>query len=425
MGLITSLVAERRASVEGPLPLTAARIVEWISGGEGTAAGVAIGPNNALKLAAVYACVRVISEDVAALPLITYSRLPRGKERATTHPLYRLLHDEPNPYMTSLQLRETLQGHVLLWGNGYANIERDERGTPVALWPLRPDAMDAPVVSSAGSLLYTYHMPSGEPRALTQGDVFHLRGLSPDGIMGYPPISLHRESLALAMATMEFGNRFFSNDSRPGGVLQAPQRLSNEAAERMRLSWEAAHRGLSNAHRVAVLEEGVEWQQIGIPPEDAQWLDTRTFQVQEIARIFRMPPHKIGELSRATFSNIESQAIQYVTDTLRPWLVRWEQQINKDLVAPGDKGRIFAEHLMDALLRGETLARFQSYQLAMQNGVYSANEVREFENANPFEGGDVHLQMANMVPYGTKPPEPGEAKESEEPEEPAVVEGAA
>ena len=174
----------------------------------------------------------------------------------------------------------------------------------------------------------------------------------------------------------------------------------------MRLSWEAAHKGLANAHRVAVLEEGVEWQQIGIPPEDAQWLDTRTFQVQEIARIFRMPPHKIGELSRATFSNIESQAIQYVTDTLRPWLVRWEQQINKDLVQPSEKGRIFAEHLMDALLRGETMARFQAYQLGLQNGVYSANDVRAMENLNPFEGGDLYLQMSNMVPYGTEPPEP-------------------
>jgi HK97 family phage portal protein len=374
-----------------------------MSGGEGTAAGVSMTPATSLKLAAVYASVRVISEDVASLPLLTYRRLERGKERATEHPLYRLLHDEPNPFMTSMQFRETLQGHVLTWGNGYASIERDRRGQPNALWPLRPDCMDAPVVSEANTLLYTYHLPSGEPRALTQGEVFHLRGLSPDGLVGYSPISLHRNALGLAWATMEYGSRFFGNDSRPGGVLQAPQRLSNDAAERMKMSWEQAHRGLSNAHRVAVLEEGVEWRQVGIPPEDSQWLQTREFQMQEVARIFRMPPHKIQDLSRATFSNIESQAIQYVSDTLRPWLVRWEQQINKDLLMPRDRGRIFCEHLMDALLRGETLSRFQAYQLGLQNGVYSANDVRAMENLNPFDGGDTFLQMANMIPYGTKP----------------------
>lgn len=401
MGLITNLM-ERRATIEGPLPLTAQRIIEWLTG-EPTASGVSISPSGSLKLAAVWACVRVISEDIASLPLITYKRLDRGKERATSHRLYRLLHDEPNPFMTAMQLRETLQGHVLLWGNAYANIERDDDGRPVAVWPLRPDQMDTPIVSAGGTLLYTYHVPGAGPRALTQSDVFHLRGLSSDGIVGYSPITLHRQALSLSLATMEFGNRFFGNDSRPGGILQAKTKLSKEAADRMKASWESAHQGLTKAHRVAVLEEGVEWKQVGIPPEDAQFLETRLFQVQETARIFRMPPHKIQELSRATYANIEEQAIEYVSDTLRPWLVRWEQQINKDLLMPRERGRYFVEHLMDALLRGKTLERFQAYQLGMQNGVWNANEVREMENANPFDGGDMHLQMANMVPYGTTP----------------------
>jgi HK97 family phage portal protein len=409
MGLLTSLVGrEQRASIEGPLPLTSSRILEWLGDGP-TGAGVVVTPNNALTLAAVWACVRVISEDVASLPLITYRRLDRGKERAPAHPLYRLLHDEPNPYMTAMQFRETLQGHVLLWGNAYAEIERDRDGRPLALWPLRPDRMSMPEVSEAGTLLYTYQTPNDGPKPLTQSNVFHLRGLASDGIVGYSPIRLHRESLALGLATLHYGTRFFGNDSRPGGVLQAKNRLTDAVANRMRASWEDAHRGLNNAHRVAILEEGVEWKQVGLPPEDAQFLQTREFQVQETTRIFRMPPHKVGDLSRATFSNIEEQAIEYVSDTLRPWAVRWDQQANKDLVMPSEKGRIFCEHLMDALLRGKTLERFQAYQLGLQNGVYSANEVREFENRNPVEGGDVHLQMANMVPYGTKPQGQGAA----------------
>lgn len=403
MGILTSLMRpETRASVEGPLPLTAARVLDWING-EPTAAGVNVSVEGSLKLAAVWAAVRVISEDVASLPLITYKRLPRGKERATGHRLYRILHDEPNPYMTAMQFRETLQAHILTWGNAYANIERDDNGRPVALWPLRPDQMGAPVVSEAGTLLYTYRMPSGEPRALTQSDVFHLRGLSPDGMVGYSPIRLQRETLALGLATTQYGSRFFANDSRPGGVLQAKTRLTKDAADRMKASWEAAHRGLTNAHRVAVLEEGVEWKQIGLPPDDAQWMAARDFQIQEVGRIFRVTPYKLGDLSHATYSNIETLSIQYVTDTLRSWLVRWEQQANKDLLLPAERGRYYTEHLMDALLRGETMSRFQSYQLGMQNGIYSPNEVREFENMNPFEGGDTHLQMSNMVPYGTLP----------------------
>ena len=417
MGLLRSLLSGRESrGIEGPLPLTSSRIVEWINGGETTSAGVSVTPANSLKLAAVWACVRVISEDIASLPLITYKRLDRGKERQPRHRLYQLLHDSPNPYMTAMQLRETMQGQVLTWGNAYANIERDEDGNPTELWPLRPDRMDQPILSEAGTLLYVYHLPNGEPRSLTQSGVFHLRGLSSDGITGYSPIAMHRESLGLAKATMDFGNRFFGNDSRPGGILQAKTRLSKEAADRMKQSWESAHQGLARSHRVAVLEEGVEWKQVGLAPEDSQFLETRTFQLAEIARIFRVPPHKVQDLSRATFSNIEEQSISYVVDTLRPWLVRWEQQANKDLLMPREQGRYFCEHLLDALLRGKTMERYQSYQLGLQNGVFSANEVRELENLNPFEGGDVHLQMANMVPYGTAPaaPEPVEVGEEDE-----------
>lgn len=404
MGIMTTLMAaETRSSVEGPLPLTASRIVDWL-GGVPTATGVRVSPESALRLVGVWACIRLISEDLASLPLKTYRRLERGKESATKHPLYRILHDAPNPLMTSISFREALQGHVLAWGNAYANIERDDiSGRPAALWPLRPDRMDPPVLSEAGTLLYTYRLPSGEPRALRQDEVFHLRGLSPDGITGFSPIAHNRETLGWGMATREYGARFFGSGSRPGGVLQAKQRLSQQTKDNLRESWETAHRGLEMSHRVAVLEEGVEWKQTGIAPEDAQYIETATFQLGDICRIFRVPPYKIAELSRATYSNIEEQSIDYVVGTLWPWLVRWEQQVNKDLLMPAEQAGYFAEHLMDALLRGKTLERFQAYQLALQNGIYSANEVREKENENPFEGGDIHLQMQNMAPYGSAP----------------------
>ena len=409
MGILTSLVRTEARATLGPLPLTAARILELFSG-DPTAAGLTISVQGSLKLAAVWACVRVISEDVASLPLLLYRRLDKGKERVPQHPLYRLLHDQPNEFMTAMQFRETLQGHVLTWGNAYANIERDGDGRPVALWPLRPDQMNGPVLSQGGTLLYTYYLPSGEPRALTQAEVFHLRGLSSDGIIGYSPIQFHRESLALSLATMKFGNLFFGSGSQPSGVLQVKTKLSKEGADRLRDSWNAAHQGLERSHRVAVLEEGVEWKQIGIPPEDSQFLETRQFQVQETTRIFRMPPHKVQDLSRATYSNIEEQAIEYVSDTLRPWLTRWEQQINKDLIMPGEQKTIFAEHLMDALLRGKTLERFESYAKGIGNGIYSPNDVLELENRNPYEGGDVHLQPLNMIPIGSPPPAPAPAK---------------
>lgn len=411
MGLLTSLIRpETRMNLEGPLPLTSARIVEWL-GGEPTASGVAVSPGNSLRIDAVWACVNNISQDIATMPLHTYRQLERGKEKARTHPVYRLLHSEPNPLMTAVQFRQTMIAHRLTWGNAYANIERDEAGRPIALWPLRPDAMDTPVMSEAGTLLYTYHLPNGEPRALTQSDVLHLRGLGGDGITGYSPIKLHRESLALSQATLEYGSRFFGNDSRPGGVLQAKTRMTKDVADRLRSSWEAAHQGLNRSHRVAVLEEGIEWKQVGIAPEDAQYLQTRQHQDVVIARIYRMPPHKIGDLTRATFSNIEEQELQYGTDTLGPEAIAFEQQCNKDLFLPSEKGRYFVEHLMDARLRSKTLERFQAYALLLDRGVLSPNDVLEKENMNPFDGGDIHLQQANMVPYGTEPAAPEPAPE--------------
>lgn len=365
-----------------------------------TPAGVDVTPDSSLQYSAVFACVRVLSEDTACLPLILYRRMqPRGKSRATEHPLYRLLHDAPNSEMTSLEFRETLTSHVALWGNGYAEKEFDKAGRVHGLWPLRPDRMR--VTRGANrELVYVYRLPDGEERALPAAKVLHLRGLGSNGVVGLSPIALHRNAIGLGLAAEEFGSRFFGNGARPQLVLIHPGQLSEEGQKNLRDSWRKQHEGLSRSHRVAVLEEGITVKEIGIPPEDAQFLQTRRFQAVEIARIYRVPPHKIQDLERATFSNIEHQSIEYVTSTLWPWLVRWEQVISRDLLTEAERGTLFAEHLVAGLLRGDTISRYQAYAMGRQNGWLSVNDVREMENLNPIDGGDEYLSPLNMVPVG-------------------------
>jgi HK97 family phage portal protein len=361
-------------------------------------AGVSVTEFTALECATVYACIRVLAESVAALPLHLYRRLDRGKERATDHPLYPLLHDLPNPELTSLELRELLMGHVLGWGNAYAEIEYNGAGRIIGLWPLRPDRTSLTRIDRR--LRYKTRLESGQEFILPAGRVMHIRGLGFDGLVGYSPITMHREAIGLALATEEFGARFFGNGARPGSVLEHPGKLSDQALGHMKTSWEERHQGLEHSHRVAILEEGMKLHEVGIPPEDAQFLQTRQFQTVEICRIYRIPPHMVGDLSRATFSNIEEQAIEFVSHSLRPWLVRWEQAIYRDLLTPAERQTYFAEHLMDALLRGNTLSRYQAYAVGRANGWLSADDIREAENMNPIPGdyGQIYLVPLNMIP---------------------------
>lgn len=394
MGLITSLLGEQRAH-----PSQNINWAKYFGLPSPTAAGVHVDHQNSLEQSTVFACIRVLSETEAMLPLILYQRRPeRGKDRATGHRLYNILRHLPNPEMTAIEFRGALTGHVASWGNAFAEIEFSNGGWVMGLWPLRPDRMK--VVRRDGKLWYIYKMPAGSSAPyveLPAYRVMHLRGLGFDGVVGYDPISLARQSIGLAMGTEEFGARFFSNGAQTGTVYEHPAKLSDTAYDRLAKSIEKRHQGLENAHRIMILEEGMRANQVGIPPENAQFLETRKFQVPEIARFWRMPLHKIGYLENATFSNIEHQAIEFVTDTLQPWLVRWEQAIYRDLLTPAERQVYFAEHLTAALLRGDTLSRYQAYQLARQGGWLNANEIRDMENMNPYEGGDVYLVPLNMV----------------------------
>jgi HK97 family phage portal protein len=373
----------------------------------GTSSGKTVNERTAMQTTAVYSCVRILAESIAGLPIHVYRYKGDGsKEKVVTHPLYTLLHDEPNPEMTSFVFRETLMSHLLLWGNAYAQIIRDGRGRVLALYPLLPSKMEVNRAPN-GDLYYTYRRDSGESRidpdyktvTLRRDEVLHIPGLGFDGLVGYSPIAMAKNAIGMALATEEYGAAFFANGANPGGVLEHPGVVKDP--QRVKDSWNTAYQGSKNAHRVAVLEEGMKYQQVGIPPEQAQFLETRKFQINEIARIFRVPPHMVGDLEKSSFSNIEQQSLEFVKYTLDPWVIRWEQGLRQSLILPSEKSTYFISFNLDGLLRGDYASRMRGYSTARQNGWMSANDIRELENMNRIpaeEGGDLYLVNGNMLP---------------------------
>ena len=372
-----------------------------------TTSGKPVTESTAMQMTAVYSCVRILAEAVAGLPLHLYRyNASGGKEKATDHPLYFLLHDEPNPEMTSFSFRETLMSHLLLWGNAYAQIIRNGRGEVIALHPLMPNRMTVDRDSS-GRLYYLYSRTSEDAPTvnsrlsqvvLNPYDVLHIPGLGFDGLVGYSPIAMAKNAIGMAIACEEYGAKFFANGASPGGVLEHPGVVKDPA--KVRESWNSVYQGSSNSHRVAVLEEGMKYQPIGISPEQAQFLETRKFQINEIARIFRIPPHMIGDLEKSSFSNIEQQSLEFVKYTLDPWVVRWEQTMQRLLFTSEEKKRYFIKFNVDGLLRGDYQSRMNGYATGRQNGWLSANDIRELENLDriPKElGGDLYLINGNMT----------------------------
>jgi HK97 family phage portal protein len=353
-------------------------------------------PEGALRLSAVFACARVLGETMATLPLHMYEFLPDGSRRQTRkHNVYRVLQN-PNEFMTGFDLMETLMQHLALRGNAYCQIEYDERGQIIEIDPLPPQNIIDSVIEGE-KRFYQYQYPNGKVEWLSGDIIWHLRGLG-NGLTGYSPIGLMRRAVSLGLSAEEFGNRFFDNDARPGIVLEHPLKLTKEAHQRLSESWDDTHKGVEKSHRVAILEEGMKLHEVGIPPEDAQFLETRKFQVNEIARIFRVPPHMIGDLERSTNNNIEHQGIEFVKYTVLPWIKRFEQSIRKFLFLPRDQERYYIEYLVAGLERGDIQSRYQAYAVARQNGWMSANDIRQLENMEPIEGGEVYLVPMNMIP---------------------------
>ena len=371
-----------------------------------TSSGRPVTERSAMQMTAVYSCVRILAEAIAGLPLHVY-RLKDGggKEKAVDHSLYRLLHDEPNPEMTSFVFRETLMTHLLLWGNAFAQIVRNGLGEVIGLYPLQPNSMSVGRDLDSKALYYEYQTswdePAGEYKTirLTPADVLHIPGLGFDGLVGYSPIAMARNAIGLAQATEDYGASFFANGAAPGGVLEHPGTIKDPS--RVRESWQATFGGAKNGNKVAVLEEGMKYTPISVSPEQAQFLETRKFQLNEIARIFRIPPHMIGDLEKSSFSNIEQQSLEFVKYTLDPWVIRWEQAITKTLLNPREKQQLFVKFNVEGLLRGDYQSRMEGYAVARQNGWMSANDIRELENLDRIDeadGGDLYLVNGNMLP---------------------------
>ena len=400
MGFFSSLFRSRDA----PQNSTAGSGYTFFFGG--STSGKAVTERSAMQMTAVYSCVRILAEAVAGLPLNLYRYTEDGgKEKAIDHPLYLLLHDEPNPEMSSFVFQETLMTHLLLWGNAYAQVIRNGKGEVVALYPLMPNKMTVDR-DSQGQLYYSYQRGTDEAIRdknqtviLRPSDVLHIPGLGFDGLVGYSPIAMAKNAIGMAIACEEYGAKFFANGAAPGGVLEHPGTIKDP--QRVRESWQSTFGGSGNANKIAVLEEGMKYTPIGISPEQAQFLETRKFQINEIARIFRVPPHMVGDLEKSSFSNIEQQSLEFVKYTLDPWVVRWEQSITRALLTQTEKARYFVKFNLEGLLRGDYESRMNGYATARQNGWMSANDIRELENLDRIpaeEGGDLYLINGNMLP---------------------------
>ncbi|MCC8066173.1 MAG: phage portal protein [Clostridiales bacterium] len=400
MSIFSRIFGSKEPKVQNSTPGAAYRFFYG-----GTEAGKVVNERTALQQTAVFACIRILAEAIAGLPLHLYRYNEGGsKEKAIDHPLYFLLHDEPNPESSSYIFRETLMTHVLLYGNAYAQIIRNGRGDVTALYPLMSNRMKVDRDSN-GKLYYEYQRTTDEAPTmkgntviLSPHDVLHIPAISYDGILGISPLATAKNAVGLGIAAEEFASKFFEHGATPSGVLEHPSVVKDP--ERLRESWNAAFGGSSNAQKVAVPEEGLKFSPISSSPENSQLLETRRFQVEEIARIFRIPIHLLGDLSHATFSNIEEQSLEFSEYTLRPWVTRWEQSMTRSLLKPEEKGKYFIKFNMDGLQRGSYESRMRGYQIARQNGWMSANDIRELEQLDKLPGtqGDLYLVNGNMLP---------------------------
>jgi HK97 family phage portal protein len=375
-------------------------LAELFGAGRPSATGVTVSAHTAMTSTAVWAAVKLIAGIMAMLPLPVYKKLkPRGKVRSPDHAMAPVLNQISNPEMTAFQYRETMMVHLLLWGNHYAAIERNGAGAVTALWPLNPWATYPQRDINSGKLWYITVLPNGEQRKLPFDQVLHIAGISELGILGLNPTNMNKEAIGIGIALERFCGKFFGNGAKIGGVLEHPGKLSDLAHKRLRESLEDIHVGLENAHKLAILEEGMKFNETMANPEQSQMLGARTFQINEVARMFNLPPHVLGELTRSTNNNIEQQSLELVMYCLGPWCARIEQAINMRCLTGYERELgYFTEHLIQGILRGDIKSRYEAYKTAIQNCIMSPNEARECENMNPIDGGDTYFAPLNTIP---------------------------
>jgi len=372
----------------------------------GTAtSGERVDEKSAMQIATVYACVRLLAESVAGLPLHLYKADGEdGKMKARDHPLYKILYRQANPEMSSFSFWEAMMTHLLLWGNAFAQIVRDGKNGVLGLYPLLPENVEIDR-QNGGELYYIYHAYTDEVPGENNKDILfrrdeilHIPGLGFNGLVGFSPIAMMKNSLGTTLAVERYGSAFFKNGAQPSGVLEHPGVLKNP--EKIRQNWSQIYGGAGNAHKIAVIEEGMSYKPISLPPEDSQFLSTREFGVEEICRIFRVPPHMVQDLKRATFGNIEHQSIDFVVHTLDPWLTRIEQAIIKDVLLEDEQDEYFPKFNVDGLLRGDYKSRMEGYAIGFTNGFLSPNDIRRLENMDPIPeemGGNVYVANGSYV----------------------------
>ena len=398
----------------------------WNLIGSVSVSGETVTETTALNYSAVFNAVSLISGTIAALPLHLMQKKGEKKRMAEDRVMYGLMHDQWNPYMTAMAGRETMMAHILTWGNGYAEMVKNAYGEVVQLWPITPNRVRPVMVN--GELFYEIRMEREAPVVLPREKVLHVPGLGFDGFIGYSVIAMARKSLGLAMAMETFGARFFGNGTNPGLVVSHPGKLSETAHDNLKKSLVDAHSGLGNTHRLLLIEEGRKVEKYGIPPNDCQFLESRQFQIPEVARWFNLPPHKLKDLTRSSFSNIESEQISFVTDSILPWLVRLEANYNTQILVKSDRelsgrGKLYFKHSLEGLLRGSAESRAKFYQVMFGIGAMSVNEIRALEDLDPVKGGEIHLVPLNMTTLENAGKQPAAPKEPEPARIPEAVPG--
>lgn len=408
-----------RASSSGSSRLPTPQDLErWLLARSRSSAGVDVTPERAMMYAAVFSCVRVLAETVGQLPLHLYQRRGREKVKAEDHPLYGLLHDAPNEYMTAQEYSEWVVACLALRGNAYSQINRVGKRV-MELLPFPVGAVTPKRNKETLEVTYEVLLADGKREVLSAREVLHHKLFPLDGLCGASPVRYARETVGLGIGAERYGGALFANGAAPGGVLEHPGEMSADAYDRLKNSWEERHQGAENAHKVAILEEGTKYAKIGMDAVDAQWLETRKYSRSETAGIWRVPPHLIGDLEKATFSNIEEQGLNFVVHGLMPYLVRMEQRGNLQLLTEAERQTYFLKFQVNGLLRGNMAARAQFYRELTSIGMLSPNEGRDLEDMNPREGGDIYLTPANMLINGESAA--GDQEQDPAPSQPKLV----
>lgn len=381
------------------------RVLDTLYGGQPSYTGKLVSQDNSLAVSTVWACVQTLAGDIATIPFIPYRYQDNGRYPARDHYLWPILLQEANPELSAFRFKQIMQTWLLLYGNAYAEIQISGRGQVIGLWPWRPDRVRVSRVGSfTGPLQYTYRLKDNSIIGPVPAErMLHLRGLGTDGVMGLSPIEVHRQTVGYAMAIQEHGARLFSNGARPFGILQYPGKLGPKAEQSLKDSWAARHEGLSNAHRVAILEEGMTYKEVGLSMVDAQYIQALGLTGEDVARIFNMPQHKVGILSHSTNNNIEHQGLDYVLGTLNPWCTNWHQEIERSLLSAREATQICVRPNFRSRLRGDHASMSQFIATLWGRGILSADEAREeFLDMNPIRDGmgDQYFVPVNMMPVG-------------------------